>query len=411
MKELFKKRQEKAFQDFLHYSRYIFNDHFVIALMFLVGALSLNYSTWVHQLQGRDPVADGILVLAFTLLTWAGGVRTYLKEADIQFLLPLEREWRYYFKEAFKSSLLKQALLAPLVCLVAWPYLKWGQQWTGWEVLALGASFVLLKAASLMRAIRGFQDQGKQANGLSLVFPLLTYLLAFTYHPAWALGLATLFCLWQGGHLTWGDRWDWQSLLVSEGQSKQAMTAFLSLFVDLKAGKKQTKRRAYLDGLTLPLTKAPSAHAYLYSRSFWRSTDLFPIWRRLTLLSLLLAFTLPKHPLSLFVFLLLNYASHFQLLPLASLKQGQTMLKIYPEAEEAGHQAFQSLLWQVYTFQVLALSLALFLAGFGLLAAFYLVAGLILEFLFIRFYLSARLQKKKTGRRRGRKSYKIQRND
>ncbi|MDK6369934.1 MULTISPECIES: ABC transporter permease [unclassified Aerococcus] len=407
MKALFNKRQEKEFQDFLYYSRYIFNDHFVIALMFLVGALSLNYSRWVQALQGRQVIADGLLIVAFSLMTWLGGVRTYLKEADIQFLLALETEWKAYFKAAFRSSLLKQSFLAPLACFLAWPYLKWGLNWTGWELLALALSFILLKATGLMADMEAYQGRSGQPAWLHLVLILLVYGLAFAYQAVWGLALAGGYALWQAFHSTWGDRWDWQTLLGDEGQAKQSLTSFLSLFVDLKAGKKQTKRRAYLDALTLSLDKAPSAHAYLYSRSFWRSTDLFPIWRRLTLVSLLLAFTLPKHGLTLVVFLLLNYASHFQLLPLAKAKEGQTMLKLYPESDDQGLRAFQGLLGQVYTFQVLVLSLALCLAGFGIWALVYLLTALVFEFLFIRYYLPRRLQKKKRARSAGRKKQKI----
>ena len=44
MLELWKKRQAKHQKQMFKYLRYVLNDHFVLALLFLLGGLGLSYS-------------------------------------------------------------------------------------------------------------------------------------------------------------------------------------------------------------------------------------------------------------------------------------------------------------------------------------------------------------------------------
>jgi Predicted ABC-type exoprotein transport system, permease component len=46
MNEIWKKRRASYQKMLLKYLRYVFNDHFVIALLFLFGAFGLSYSNF-----------------------------------------------------------------------------------------------------------------------------------------------------------------------------------------------------------------------------------------------------------------------------------------------------------------------------------------------------------------------------
>ncbi|HRM19245.1 MAG TPA: ABC transporter permease, partial [Trichococcus flocculiformis] len=44
---IWKRRQQLHLKKFSRYSKYIFNDHFVLVLLFLLGALAYQYSEFV----------------------------------------------------------------------------------------------------------------------------------------------------------------------------------------------------------------------------------------------------------------------------------------------------------------------------------------------------------------------------
>lgn len=91
MNELWKERVRTFVDEIQRYLKYMLNDHFVFVMIFGGGAGIYYYSEWVKTLDENFPVA--ILMAAIVALTVAiSPVITLLKEADIVYLLPLEKD-------------------------------------------------------------------------------------------------------------------------------------------------------------------------------------------------------------------------------------------------------------------------------------------------------------------------------
>lgn len=153
MNELFQTRLQRHLRRMLRYLRLVFNDHFVIALMFFVGGLGLAYSNWLKTLGPQQTW----IVWVLGLLLWAGlsvsHIATLLEPADTVFLLPRERDVHAYFVKAWRYSWwLAQAVQVIFVGLTV-PLLMIVDQMTGWSLLALLITQLALKDAQLTLSV------------------------------------------------------------------------------------------------------------------------------------------------------------------------------------------------------------------------------------------------------------------
>ena len=88
--ELFKERSRRFTTRCAKYSRYVFNDHFILVLLFLLGFVLVQYSQLLRHFP-KNPWAIilALLVLCLLLPFW-GNIATYLEPADKHYLLVKE---------------------------------------------------------------------------------------------------------------------------------------------------------------------------------------------------------------------------------------------------------------------------------------------------------------------------------
>ena len=90
MSKLFRKRRQEFNQTLLGYLRYVFNDHFVIALLFLLGLVLYQYRQLLQQLPKDSFIWVGMSVLLLLASLALGRPASYLLPADRYYLLPQE---------------------------------------------------------------------------------------------------------------------------------------------------------------------------------------------------------------------------------------------------------------------------------------------------------------------------------
>ena len=153
MSELFQTRLQQHLRRMLRYLRLVFNDHFVIALMFFVGGLGLAYSNWLKTLGPQSTW----LVYVLGLILWAGlglnHVATLLEPADTVFLLPREHDVRDYLVRAWRYSWWLAQLVQVVLVGLTVPLLMIVDQITGWSLLALLVTQLALKDAQLTLSV------------------------------------------------------------------------------------------------------------------------------------------------------------------------------------------------------------------------------------------------------------------
>ncbi|TRW56952.1 ABC transporter permease [Lactococcus lactis] len=339
MNEIFKKRRNLWYQQNIKYLRYVFNDHFVLFLMILLGALVVQYVNFlqVHHLNLWGKI---ILVVFVSLLSQVlGRLATFIEAPDKVFLLTKELEVRAYLIKCLIRSLILPAIVSGLLVLIAAPLLKFNPIFLIlWFLVLVG-----IKAGLLAYQIWRFQNSG-----------LL----------------------------------DWSGLIDLEEARKTGTLRLFSLFTNVKGLKSHSHRRKYLDFL---LTKIKRTYEYLFTRSFLRSGDYLGLTIRLLILSILSMIFVKNGIVAIVMVVVFNYLLIFQLLSLQTAFDYQLLTRIYPLKKAAKTAGLRMIIFRVMMFVTiveLVLSL-IFVRPF-----FLTLVILLVNFLLTKFYVRFRLKNK-----------------
>lgn len=399
MQALWQKRVQKHIQEQVKYLRLVFNDHFVIAIIFLLGALGYTYA---NAVKGLDPQAwwlKPVLSLVLLAAVSFGRLATLLKEADSVFLLPKESGLVTYLKSArLYSSWLPLIAMAFVTLLVA-PLLLITKTVPAWHIAVVLITLVIIKDRRFSIQLRQWYqaDETQATKGLSLILDLA--IIASQLYQ-WlnlvgvlvALGLA-YYQRQQLVRVQKTQLFDWLAAVGAEDSRMGRIYRLYNLFTDVPGLSSQVKRRRYLDGLLKPITAKPAnTYLYLYARGFLRGTEFSGLYIRLVVLGGIILCFSHIWWLSLALGLLLIYLVGFQLLPFYNQYDQIIFTHLYPVPTTKRIQAFSQLMRTLLLLQALLFSVILLVTlgmtiqvGLSVLALFVLVIG------FVQFYLPKRL--------------------
>ncbi|MCP8847932.1 ABC transporter permease [Latilactobacillus curvatus] len=399
MQALWQKRVQKHIQEQVKYLRLVFNDHFVIAIIFLLGALGYTYA---NAVKGLDPQAwwlKPVLSLVLLAAVSFGRLATLLKEADSVFLLPKESGLVTYLKSArLYSSWLPLIAMAFVTLLVA-PLLLITKTVPAWHIAVALITLVIIKDRRFSIQLRQWYqaDETQATKGLSLILDLA--IIASQLYQ-WlnlvgvlvALGLA-YYQRQQLARVQKTQLFDWLAAVGAEDSRMGRIYRLYNLFTDVPGLSSQVKRRRYLDGLLKPIIAKPAnTYLYLYARGFLRGTEFSGLYIRLVVLGGIILCFSHIWWLSLALGLLLIYLVGFQLLPFYNQYDQIIFTHLYPVPTTKRIQAFSQLMRTLLLLQALLFSVILLVTlgmtiqvGLSVLALFVLVIG------FVQFYLPKRL--------------------
>src|SRR5699024_1387441 len=92
----FKKRFSSHLKEMGRYTRYMFNEHIAIAMIFFIAAFAYYYQGWLRDIPDDFP-AGIVIGVAFGLILSYSPVSTLLKEPDLFFLITAEKKMTAYF--------------------------------------------------------------------------------------------------------------------------------------------------------------------------------------------------------------------------------------------------------------------------------------------------------------------------
>ena len=261
MIEVLQKRKTTFRNQCLKYSRYVFNDHFVLFLLIFLGFLAVQYSQFLRSLPEDKSLLLIVLALAPLFLLPIGSIATYFEKPDMIFLLAKEEELKGYLNQQILRATIFWGIVQTLVLVLFVPL-----------ALALGLSLtivVVYLAILFLLKVLVFQGKGKRF-----------------YNQA---GL------------------DWKRIVELENLRKQRILRFFALFTTVKGMTNSVKRRVYLDRLTRMVPKVSSkTWNNLYLRSYLRNGDLFSMSLRLLGLSIAVFLFIPQTLVAVAVAGLLN---------------------------------------------------------------------------------------------------------
>lgn len=396
MEKLWQTRLRKHQKEQAKYLQRVFNDHFVLVLLVLFGALLYAYSNFVQKIAGH-PLWVDVLVAAIVAVTLPlGRLATLLVPADAVFLLPKTGALTGYLNQARRYSLMLPFALQIVVSVAVWPLMTIGGN----------PNLALMGALIVQQLVLAYANMSSR----------LTALFVPRWHQARWLLCGVDFALLLIGQLTWfipvavigaafGAILTYRSIAARKHQSfalllgieteKARMGAiyrFYNLFTDVPGLGGGVVRRAYLDFLLkrIPVRQV-NTWEYLLMRGLLRSHEYFDLCVRLVIVGMLAIWLSPTWWLALIINLAFSYLLGYQLLPLATRYNEIVFTHIYPVNPDACKMAWQKIVHGVLLVQALILGLTAIVHLHNWFSLLVLSAGLLFVPVLVHGYLKWRI--------------------
>lgn len=397
MNNLFSQRRQRHFMELLKYWRLVFNDHFVIALFFLFGALAYGYSQWLPQLNDHLWWSRWLLVLWFVLITQVGRLATLLKRPDPIFLLPQVRSISRYLKQATIYSMILGVLMVLTLSVIALPFALTTERLTTFDISLILITALITKVTWLWTARKAISIRWGAQRSRTIaeywINPLIVWLVTWFVGPIWGLLVSAILLVAMTTYYR-NVAIDWRLAVRAEQDRMFNIYRFFNLFTDVPSVQGSVKRRKWATGLIKLLENDNHAWAYLYAHGFVRNTEVSGLVTRLTIVGMLVVFFIPVNWLNTVIALLFIYLVATQLMPFYEQYQNNVFTHIYPIDHEVRVKDFQRLLNRVIIIEMLLIVIAsigrdLNWQRLGL----NLVLGIAESYLLTKFYFQRRIKK------------------
>lgn len=329
-----------------------------------------------------------ILSLFVTYILIQTKVRTFVKRADIIFLLPLEVKLKSYFiKSLIYSFVIDVIKLVSFITVflslflhtsnINLPYLffvggiaaynilmKWTEQWL--------EDYVQLVLHRLNR------------------FFSIYFMSYFLFINEWIFGLIlmsinAIFLIYFIGKKR---NLNWQWLIVEEESALLKNFKFINFFMDVPNLKRSFRNRRLLTMIfkrCIPYSQS-STFVYLYSHLFVRYNDYFYLYLRLTLIGIFVNYAIPTSGWIFNILILLM--TGLQVIPLQhEIKQSALL---YPISKSQINNSFLKFVLVILYGQLFILYFAMFIHT-STAKIYYLVIGSLFVYLFVYFFVSKRV--------------------
>ncbi|MBY0123070.1 ABC transporter permease [Bacillus sp. S/N-304-OC-R1] len=400
-KKLWRERVNQRIKELARYSRYIFNGHIVIVLVFLLGTAAYYYQEWLKTVPEQFPAA-AIMALVLGLLLTYSPISTFLSEADKIFLLPLESRLSGYFGKSIIVSFVIHAYLLFLGLGVFMPLYARVNDGDFKKYLPFLFGILIMKGINVFirwnvqyiveNRVHIIDSCVRYAINIVFLFLLFSNA-GIMYLIPEAILLVVLLLYYRKN--TKNKSLKWEYLIELEERRMTSFYRLANLFTDVPKLRDSVKRRKWLDWVFGKLTFGQDqTFSHLYIRTFLRAGDYFGLFIRLTLICIVVMYFVSYGLGQAFVALLFIYLTGFQLIPLWNHHQNKLWIRLYPIDEKLKEKAFKRLLSQILYIQTLLLAVAVFTLGEGMAALITLIAGFGFAYFFIHMYISKRLNMK-----------------
>ncbi|MBA1434579.1 ABC transporter permease [Bombilactobacillus bombi] len=400
MKSLWQQRFVQHAKEQSKFLKLVFNEYFILAIIFLIGAVGFWYSQALDQLPPNSWWARPVAILVLGLVTLLFKPVTLLQAADAAFLLPREKELPQYLVAARRYSLIMPSITTALTGFFLTPFLARGAAFTLVKVVFLtltaivaAISIIINQFNSLYQKSTIFSKIGQNTLGSFLLLIIAAYV-----NEVAALILALIWCgfnYYQWQQLAAKQIFNWLQAVDIEANRSYQLKRFYNLFTDVPGIAHQAVRRQWLDWLLKPIKpKHRNAYLYLFARGFLRNSDYSGIFVRLTIICLLLIYAIHNYLLITIITALFLYLVEFQLLPLYKNYDGIVLTQIYPLTQSQKQQSFQVLLLVVLGMQWLFIVITLLLCNHLTTQLLWpVVVSLLMVIFLLKWYLPRQLTK------------------
>lgn len=343
-RQLFLRRKAINDKEIAHYSKYIFNGHFVIFLTIAFGALMMQYSQLLKHLPDNINynLIIGIILALFTVTP----LRTYMRSADSIFLLNFERNMNTYFKYAIIKSGTTRILLFIIISIILTPlYMERTASVIG-LICAVAIGIWMIYSGLIMRYYM------MKLSIERIYISLLIFLMSLSSIYCALEGIASItvtILLLSSGYIYLLKKnaemrlLDFEGFIDYEHERYQSQNKIINMFTDVKGMKDKAKRRRYMDVLLPRKSTYTQKHMFefLFIRNFVRSSDNMWIIIRLVIIGCLMMWLIHEPIVAMIIGMFFCYAIVMQVSQFYKMQAFSLWPKVWPTPEQLVLKGFK----------------------------------------------------------------------
>ena len=405
IENIFSDRRKKEQELKLTYSKYIFNSHLIMFLIIVLGAVLINYSKWIaiaSKVELYSVYTAATVVFSYYLVSTK--IKTYIKEADAVFLLPLEKYYRkvglktvinstvvhiitviiFYFATKPITNLIgnidRLSIIMLLIVIIWNNLLKYLQVIHYKEIIW---SKLLLFIVIFMQLLVVFFDD----IAIRIIYLISIIVLAvFTYYIMKNAGNKLNAKDQEKYVVNWNQAADYDKHRI------ESYLKFVNMFVDVPLSGVKVARRKYFDILLPKLTKdnfkKENSFKYYYYRVFLRQENTVYLALRLMLLAALVTFSFKNTYVSGLAIISYSYLTIIQLVPLYKQMSNNIWHSILPVSEDIKIKSYKQLLTSVMIVTTLLLGVvSILLASFSTMNILVIIGSVVIANIISKIFI------------------------
>ncbi|MEK5038283.1 ABC transporter permease [Sporosarcina sp. FSL K6-3457] len=353
MNSIWGKRLKEYYSEIIRYFSIITMS--VVYSLIIFGAVFLYYYIKFLQWIPVSFPTELIAALVIALFFLTTGIRTFLKQADVIFLMPAEARLSPYFRKSMIYSASIHAMqLGPLLMITS-------------PMFHLNTTVMIISLGLIILNIRLIWVEQWLATPLQLVihkvirFLLFSTILYLLFVGSWLIAgslLMITLVLWFYviNDKTTGVNWDF--LIHREEKVLEKIYKFIHLYIDVPQLTYAFKPRMLLSWIIKRVIfyQQASAYTYLFAHLFVRYNEFYYLYIRLTIIGCTIIYFVPTYGwLIIFPILFFTY---YQLLPLQHSLNDHS--HTYPISTTMKNKSFKKFLLSLLILQSVLLTVALF---------------------------------------------------
>ena len=414
IKNIFDDRRRRERETRVTYSKYIFNSHLVMFLIIVLGAGLINYSRWLENTSNLEIKTVFIATSAiFSYFLVSLKVKTFIKEADGVFLLPLEK---YYGKVALKTGIILTTIhlffviifyfiIKPLLAHIGG--FSEVTEFTG----IVGVQFLMLIVGVMLnvfyRLAEAIYFEKKFFMKILLFMNIFVSILVvfgkynyLEYATFVILIIISIIIVKNHSNAkkalllnnSMGYALKWNEAAEYDKHREENYLKFVSMFVDVPLSGIKVARRKYFDILLRKLTEKnftmENSFKYYYYRVFLRQENTVFLALRLMLIAGIIIYSFNNIYVNVVVIISYSYLTIIQLIPLYKQISNNIWHSILPVSEDIKIKSFKNLLTAVILITTFILMLLSIVVGkFNYLTIGMNILSFILANLLVRAFI------------------------
>ena len=405
IENIFSDRRKKEQELKLTYSKYIFNSHLIMFLIIVLGAVLINYSKWIaiaSKVELYSVYTAATVVFSYYLVSTK--IKTYIKEADAVFLLPLEKYYRkvglktvinstvvhiitvviFYFATKPITNLIgnidRLSIIMLLIVIIWNNLLKYLQVIHYKEIIW---SKLLLFIVIFMQLLVVFFDD----IAIRIIYLISIIVLAvFTYYIMKNAGNKLNAKDQEKYVVNWNQAADYDKHRI------ESYLKFVNMFVDVPLSGVKVARRKYFDILLPKLTKdnfkKENSFKYYYYRVFLRQENTVYLALRLMLLAVLVIYSFKNTYVSGLAIISYSYLTIIQLVPLYKQMSNNIWHSILPVSEDIKIKSYKQLLTSVMIVTTLLLGVvSILLSSFSTMNILVIIGSVVIANIISKIFI------------------------